>query len=320
MEYKIASFNMNRFGFSSNKDLSKIAEIICEEDLDVVALQEIFSEGKGIEKLLAEFVKYELYNWDFCWASPNESADLEKITDMVSHSNRGEGYAYLWNKKRFKLLEYTRLNQQRIFQPRIINSLSNDVNTDCSFFARAPYYIRLQPLYGGYFELRLINVHIYHGSGNEIDKRKAEFDVLTRDIYPAISEARYGQNRAAYTISMGDYNLNIFTPNVQTQKHCYLTEVYSYHNGKENVHILTVQDQLTTLKKKADQYADLSESPSEDGYANNYDHFTYSPELSGFSKVSYQPIDAVQKYCDGDFSYYRKNISDHLPIVMTIEI
>lgn len=38
MEIRIGSFNMNNFGGSSNKDFGKIAEIIVEENLDVVAL------------------------------------------------------------------------------------------------------------------------------------------------------------------------------------------------------------------------------------------------------------------------------------------
>ena len=31
-------------------------------------------------------------------------------------------------------------------------------------------------------------------------------------------------------------------------------------------------------------------------------------------------VDAIEEYCDGDFAYYQKNISDHLPIVMTVQI
>ena len=54
MEIRIGSFNMNNFGGSSNKDFGKIAEIIVEENLDVVALQEIFSEGRGVSRLLSK--------------------------------------------------------------------------------------------------------------------------------------------------------------------------------------------------------------------------------------------------------------------------
>lgn len=323
MQYRIASFNMKNFGANARKDFQKIAEIIVEEDLDVVALQEILSEGKGIQKLLEQCVKYELYGWDFCCASPHETTDPDKISDMVIHDKRGECYAYLWNRKRFKLLEFSKMGKQRVFEPRIINSLSHDVHVDCSFFARTPYYIRLQPLYGGFFELRLIDIHIYYGDNSlsSINKRKIEFDVLTQSIYPAISERRYGQNRAAYTIAMGDYNLNIFSPNVQTRaKNCYLTKVHTYSDGKEKVQVLTVQDQLTTLKNLDRNSGSENIDEAGGGYANNYDHFTYSPELSDFVSVAYETIDAVKKYCDGDFSYYRKNISDHLPIVVTVEI
>ena len=69
MEIKIGSFNLKKFGASSKKDFEKIAEIIVSEDLDIVALQEIFSEGKGVNRLLEQSVKYELYNWDYCFAA-----------------------------------------------------------------------------------------------------------------------------------------------------------------------------------------------------------------------------------------------------------
>lgn len=152
-----------------------------------------------------------------------------------------------------------------------------------------------------------------------IDKRKIEFDILTREIYPEISVKAYGQNRTPYTIAMGDYNLNIFRPFIQTQaKNSNLTEVQSYWDGCRQVQILTIQDQLTTIRD-----VDRLNTPGFDvnnSLANNYDHFTYSPEMADFTNVKYETVDAVNKYCDGDYSYYRKYISDHLPIVMTMTI
>ena len=106
MEIRIGSFNMNNFGGSSNKDFGKIAEIIVEENLDVVALQEIFSEGRGVSRLLEQNVKYELYNWDYCFAAPSESRDITKMEDMVVKKTRSEGYAFLWKKSRFKKLSF----------------------------------------------------------------------------------------------------------------------------------------------------------------------------------------------------------------------
>lgn len=310
MRYRIASFNMKKFGFTSQKDFDKIAEIITEEQFDVVALQEIFSEGKGVSRFLEECVKYNLYDWDFCFGLPSESNDISKNIDMINGNTRGEGYAYLWNKRKFKLLEFQKLGKKRTFEPRIINSMSNDVNINTDVFARTPYYIRLQPIYGGFFEIRLINIHIYFGSNSlvDIEKRRIEYELLTQSIYPEISQKRYGQNRIAYTVAMGDYNLNLYSPYTETQsKNCYVSQVYSYREGKRDVDILTVQDKLTTL----------GESGS---FANNYDHFTYSPDLSFFQSVSYDRVDAVNKYCNGDYEYYNTKISDHLPVVMTVEI
>lgn len=166
MEYRIGSFNMERFGANAKKDFAKIAEIIVEEDLDIVALQEIFSEGKGVERLLNELVKHELYGWEICIAEPNETKNFE---------SRGETYAYLWNKRKFELVEYSKLGDKRIFDPRIVSR--NDIGVDCSVLARAPYYIRLQPRYGGFFEFRLINIHIFYGDRTltSIARRQAEF-------------------------------------------------------------------------------------------------------------------------------------------------
>ena len=312
MEYKIGSFNMCRFGKNAKKDFAKVAEIITNERLDVVAMQEIFSEGQGVKKLLSECINYELYNWDFCFGSPKESADYEKIRDMIEKQTRGEGYVYLWKRSKFKLLEYKALGKERVFDPRIVSK--NDAGVDCSGLARAPYYIRLQPKYGGFYELRLINIHIFYGntSRSSIEKRTIEYEILTKDIYPHISTRAYGQNRTPYTIAMGDYNLNLWAPGINTlYKNCYIPSVYSYAENGKSISIYTVQEQLSTLLKKDN---------GNTGYANNFDHFTYSPELSQFVSVSYETVDAVNKYCNGDYEYYLNNISDHLPVVMTVNI
>ena len=304
---------MGKFGAYAKKDFEKIAEIIVKEKLDVVALQEIFSEGKGVKRLIEQCVTYELRGWGVCFSNvPN------KIMSTSETNSRGEIYAFLWNKNRFKLAEFSENGETRVFEPRIINSLQTDVNVDCSFFARTPYYIRFYPVSGGFWELRLINVHIYYGDNRsfEVQKRKEEYSKLVKSIYPSITKQRYGNFRPAYTIALGDYNLNIFRPYRQPSVADipHNIEVYNYCDGRESYQVITLQDQPTTLKGTS------SSGENTPGYANNYDHFTYSPELSGFSDVSCEAIDAVNKYCRGDFGYYRANISDHIPIVMEIEI
>lgn len=326
MRYKIGSFNMKNWGRSSARDFEKIADIIVGEGLDVVAFQEILSEGAGVKQWLETCVRFNLYDWGFCWGCPKESSDVEKIQEMIHEDRRGEGYAYIWNTRRFHLAETQQQGERRIFKPRILNSLSNDVNMDCSIYARTPYYIRLHPCYGGFFDLRLLNIHIYYGGRgtgkvsddvviDDIEKRKIEYQLLVQEIYPQISQKRYGDFRPAYTIAMGDYNLNIFRPDRVTQeKRGYLQEVIEV---PEYGTVMTAQDQLSTLKKAKDDSL-CREALSMDIGANNYDHFSY--EKTMFSDVSCSVIEAVHKYCNDDLDYYRKNISDHLPVVIEIEL
>lgn len=309
MSYKICSFNLRKFGAYADRDFEKIKEIIIGEDVDVVAFQEIYGEGKGVSRLLEDFVRRRFQNWGFCWASPKETIDFSKMGEQIANGSRGEGYAYIWKTQKFRLAESCQLGETRVFEPRIVNSLSNDVYTDCRTFARAPYYIRLFPCRGGFWELRLINIHIYFGDTSllSVQKRQEEFSKLVQDIYPQISQKRYGDFRPAYTIAMGDYNLNIFRPQNVVQSRAYLNEIYNCHDGRDDYQVITIQDERTTLKGNGE-------------YANNYDHFTFSPELAPFSDKSYYRVDAITKYCNGDFEYYNANISDHLPIVMEIKI
>ena len=159
MKYRIGSFNLHRFGDDPNKDLEKIAEIILGEDLDVVAFQEVFGKGVGTRRLLEEYVRHRFYKWDIrCSKETGDSG------------GDSEGYAYIWNTRKFKLPDGGQEGNLR-FEPKVVNNMPGS----CGVFRRPPYYIRLIPCYGGFFELRLINIHIYHG-GNDgrisIEKRQ----------------------------------------------------------------------------------------------------------------------------------------------------
>ena len=94
MSYKIASFNMRNFGNTagSTRDLNKIAEIILDEEFDIVALQEILSEGKGVKRLLELALGPR---WGIA-----VSTGISRTAD-----NRDEQCAYIWNKQRFKFAE-----------------------------------------------------------------------------------------------------------------------------------------------------------------------------------------------------------------------
>ena len=152
----------------TKRDFTRIAEIIRKEQFDVVAFQEILSQGQSLEYLL----KYSLPGWDMRWAEPKESSDYSKMKDK-----RGEGYAFAWDARRMRLASSSTDEGFRVYEPRIVDEA---LRYDASFFARTPYYARFIPVNGGFFEFRLINVHLHYGNNslNEINKRKAEYDFL----------------------------------------------------------------------------------------------------------------------------------------------
>ena len=308
MRYKIGSFNLRNLGIGgiTKRDFDKIANIIRQERFDIVGFQEILSEGKALKYL----VDHLLPGWEIFWKEPSESTNYEKVRDK-----RGEGYAILWEKNRFELAKSITENGERVFEPKIVNE---DIHLDCSILARCPLYARLVPVNGGFFEFRIINVHLHFGnqSKTEIEKRKEEYNFIIEKIYPIISmERKYGNNREAYTIILGDYNLNLYKHRGEAEKNIDSSTYISPIKQVGNQKIITVQEDLSTLKKAS------SENKSEEsGYSQNYDHFSFDCNHFMRESIIYKSnrIDAVKKYCDDNFEEYQTKISDHVPVSLEI--
>ena len=302
--YRIGSFNwcnLSKHHFNDKvpryKGFEIIADLIRREELDIVCFQEILSEGKPIYDL----VDHYLPNWEKKWVPSKDSSDHSKNKD-----NRGEGYAVIWNGKRIKKADGGTPIGAKSFEPTVLD------DGKYRFFSRIPMYARLIPKNGGFFEFRLVNVHIHFGDNtpSEIDKRKAEYDCFVKQIYPDISMKRkYGNNRAAYTIAMGDYNLNIRREypdgmGVNILPNTYIEDEYI---STQQV-IRTLQTELTSVKN--------------DGYSQNYDHFTVDIKKLRESGISWkvERVDAVSNYCNGSFEEYTTSVSDHVPIIMELQI
>lgn len=337
MGYKIGSFNLRNLGVvalgnGNERDLKKIAQIIRKEKFDVVALQEILSEGKAFTS--PDYAKKSILmelgdNWGFQWANAETS-----LSD-----SRNEGYAFVWNKRRLRLAETEMEDHSiRMFTPRICRVNRMDM-------IRRPFYARFTPSGtpegGPWVEFRLLCVHTYFGKDTKLDReiRQHELDVLMTDIYPQIADRVYKGNMPHYTILMGDYNVELSRSwkddlrnkqNIERQlqgknpipKPASLRAdsqdiIESTRWGKRKIR--TFQYEFTTLKAINGSNQNQPEMESR-GYAHDYDHFSYEEEQFKNVRVYVKRIDAVRDYCNDDFEKYLKTVSDHIPILMEIEL
>ncbi len=337
MSYRIGSFNLKNLGLTamgnkSERDLSMIARIIQQEQFDVVALQEVLSEGKAFTspKYSKKSILMELgSNWDFQWANAET-----QLADT-----RNEGYAFVWNTRRLRLATTETVdNVVRTFYPRICRLNRDNMQ-------RRPFYARFTPVGtsegGPYVEYRLLCIHTYYGKDTKADRdiRQKELDVLMKDIYPQVADRRYGEygnGMPSYTLIMGDYNVELWRSwkdeerrkvnaerrlqgKSQFPKPAYLIadendEVESIRWGGRK--IKTVQYERTTLRSAEVEETEESELR---GYAHDYDHFSFEESRFRGVMMNVKRIDAVRKYCADDFVKYHKTVSDHIPVMMEIE-
>lgn len=336
MSYKIGSFNLRNLGLTAMgtdnaRSLRTIARIINDEGFDIVALQEVLSEGKAFvsEEYAKKSILKELGSgWDFSWADAGSEND-----------RRHEGFAFVWRTSKFDLSSTEVSTRYGIAKRKFYPRMCKDTR---EYMIRRPYYGRFTTK-GPNIEFRLICVHTYYGNTDNAEDRNIrqhELDVLLKDIYPQISDRRYGNPLVAYTILLGDYNAELWTAKSRVWQEPLKASrrgkrpavmktddngiVYSgRYNGRA---IKTVQDQLTTLKSKQDELG--QEGFETSGYSFNYDHFSYEEaKFEGVNIRIRRITDAVTHYClpsngdySSDFEKYYKTVSDHIPIMMEIDV
>lgn len=312
MSYYIGSFNLRDFNFANKssdnaqetlkRNFEKIAQIIIAEKFDVVALQEI-NAPLPLEHLtrILNSHKTPKYEYD-CRFGANMPTQVG--------SKDPERYGFIWNSKRLRLIKPRRGMNPGYYE-----------NAGALGLIRPPYYARFTArgmLGGSNFELRIVNTHIRDATREE--DRIKEFDVLVKQVLPRICDhqeiSEDGEIMPAYTFLMGDYNLALN----KSERAIYRinTVTTTSYTGK-NRGYRTVQDQDTTLKLPNCQ------SCIDDCYANNYDHFTYEVDLDKKLILVPQRIETLGKYYThlGDpadkLTAYRAEVSDHVPIKMTVD-
>ena len=295
--YKIGSFNCLNLGMGASKDVQMFADIILNEEFDIVALQEIKGQS-ALNRVLARLPMY--------WKGIADS----EVND----------YAFIWNTRRFELANASEIGLTREYAPRIYKQYKVDRKAGQKDLVREPFYARFFPTGGAapYIEIRLINTHIRFSKGKDgeddmslgaIAMRRNEFDVRTRAIYAKEADKRYGNNRPAYTFLLGDYNLNLPS---SAAKSPYLLESFTIEDGNNMKIITTVQSGLTTISK--------SQEGNNSAFANNYDHFTYDVNRFSDVLVTCNEVNTVEKYYAGNHEKHLTDISDHIPIEMKLNL
>ena len=300
-----------------SKEIDKIISIIRAEEFDIVGLQEVFNEA-AVKKMVVS-----MPGWDYVWHAP------------ISRSQQAaEGYAFIWNTKRFRIAtsetkeekHEPNKNGYRKFTPRIHSNYNPDNALFQGKLIRDPLYARFESVFGWY-ELRLINTHIIYRDNRKEDeegdkeKRRRELEILISILHQTETK-QYRNQRTSYTFLLGDYNLSIKDikklrdVDLERSNESEAIKIITDRNDEQEA-IITIQHELSTLKQPSkEQGEDYVE-----GYANNYDHFTYSEKIRTMRKVDLncERIDSVNKYWFGDYQAHRKEFSDHTPIKLTGE-
>ena len=336
MSYRIGSFNIRDFNItntqSDERDFDLIAEIIVKEQFDVVAIQEVNAE-RAIKHLEAKLNQRKNFLQE--WKSDYSGKAATTINDP-------EGYGFIWNAKRLRLLDFTWENspydfekkseksipsfRQNIYSP-FTTSLRSPQNNPLYYekegadsLLRLPYYGRFTArglLGGSNFELRLVNIHIAASRKDGID----EFNNLVCQVLPRICDlpgiSKRGEVMPSYTFLLGDYNLSLNGSMQSVYRIETLTE--TNFTGKCRYY-KTAQEAPTSLRHPNAQ------TTIEECYANNYDHFTYEVDLERKLILIPQRVDALTKYIktgntpSEKLDEYRKGVSDHVPIKLTIDL
>jgi len=174
----LATWNIRKFGNNRlDESLHYIAEII--DRFDLVAVQEVSADMKGLEKLMSLLN----LNWDYL------------VTDSTDGTaGGGERMAFIYDKSKIKFKNLA--GEIVLPKTKLIN--------DGLQFARTPYCVAYQ---AEWFKFIITTVHVFYGStsAKDMKKREEEINALTQ-----LLSTRSKKEGESY-ILLGDFNI----PNVK---------------------------------------------------------------------------------------------------------
>ena len=287
----LATWNIREFGDNRRTEsLYYIAEIISRFDL--VAVQEVAGNKKGLEKVMALLGK----NWSYI------------ATDSTEGSAGGqECMAFLYDSGKVSFKNMA--GEIVLPDTKLINGLQ---------FARTPFCVSFQ---AGWFKFNLATVHIYYGDAKAINERRLkEIDALAKFLTKRATKEKFNY------VVLGDFNI----PDVECD-YIKALEQNGFHipnDIKEHPTDLggTYHYDQIAFNLKMDGYNTMKifEEKKQKSGSFNFTKSVYTDE----DQAVYFPLfkDKVEGKSDKKIeSYYKKTfrtfqMSDHLPLWVQLKV
>ena len=285
----LATWNIRKFGDNRMAEsLYYIAEIISRFDL--IAVQEVMGNKKGLEKVMALLGK----DWSYI------------ATDSTEGNSGGmECMAFLYNtnKVRFKNLA------GEIVLPK--NNLVDDQQ-----FARTPFCVSFQ---AGWFKFNLATVHIYYGDSKKVNQRRLkEIDTIAKFLTKRAKKEDFNY------VLLGDFNItnvdcdymkaleknSFHIPNAIKEHPSDLGQTNHYDQIAFN---LRLNDTMQVFNEKQQQAGafDFTKSVFREKDIDIYRPFFDAEELA-------KPETEIKKYYKNTFRTFQ--MSDHLPLWVELKV
>ena len=289
----LATWNIREFSGKRNQEsLHYIAEIISRFDL--IAIQEVSADLKGLEKLISLLDS----NWDYI------------VTDSTDGgAGGGERMAFVFDKSKVafkKMAGEITLPPEKLIDGKLQ-------------FARTPYCVAFQ---ANWFKFLITTVHIYYGSTavKDKEKRAKEIDTLTSIL------AKRAKNEEVSYILLGDFNIpdvNDLTM-ASLQKYGFSVPASIQQHPSDLGGTSKHYDQIAFNLKLNDKMVVFSEKEQKAGAFNfaktvytKADLETYKPYFSA-KNVEGKTAQAIEKYYLSTWRTFQ--MSDHLPLWVELKI
>jgi len=287
----LATWNLRAFGDNRrNESLHYLAEIISRFDL--VAIQEVASDLKGLQKLVALLD----HNWDYI------------VTDSTEGTaGGGERMAFIFDKYKVRF---------RKMAGKIVLPVSKLIG-EREQFARTPFCVAFQ---AGWFRFILTTVHIYYGtSAKDNAKRIEEISAITDFL------SKRARKEDENYILLGDFN--IFSTVDATMKALgehdfYIPEAIRRH--PTDLGITKHYDQIAFKLKMEPKMVVFSEGKQRAG-SFNFAETVYTPQDQRLYSGYFDKKNTDGKTERQITNYYLSNwrtfqMSDHLPLWIELKI